>query len=202
MSLRINIEKILESPESIFKEILTKLIAKNITDAKKELSSQYRGVDTVLFDAINLLLTDLKNEEGYISRLLYRLFKIEIKRNVRREQLIILGSQLKAHYRDIKKDIYRLKLYIYNITSTIKNLERLKKAFKDKNMFIFEQSMLEKSNYYIGRINSKIKELEYYKSSLEDKLKIVEKDEKSHKTLFKKIPRYYELNEEIYLQLN
>jgi hypothetical protein len=201
MSLRINIEKILQSPESIFKEILIKLTDKNINDAKNELATEYMGVDAILFDAINLVLTDLRNEEGYISRLLYRMFKIEIKRNIRREQLIILGSQLKAQYKEIKKDIYRVKLHIYNITSTIKNLQRLKKAFKDTSMFILEETMLEKSNYYIGRLLYKIKELEKYQSSLEKKLEILERDEKSYKILFKKIPRYYELSEEIYLQL-
>ncbi len=201
MSLRINIEKILQSPKNIFKEILTKLTGKNISDAKKELNIQYKGIDIILFDAINLVLSDLKNEEGYISRLLYRMFKIEIKRNIRREQLIILGSQLKVQHRNIKKDIYRVKLYIYNISSTIKNLQRLEKAFKDKNKFIFEQNMLDKSNYYLGCIIAKIKELEYLQDSLEDSLNILDAKEKKYNRLFKKIPRYYELNEEVYLQL-
>jgi len=202
MSLRINIENILQSPENIFKEILTKLTDKHIIDVKKELRVKYRGVDTTLFDAINLVLTDLKNEEGYISRLLYSMFKIEIKRNIRREQLIILGSQLKAQHRNIKKDIYRVKLYMYNLLSTIKNLQRLESAFEEKNMFIFEQGMLDKSNYYLGRIVAKIKELDNYQNSLEDNLNKLESKEKSYKTLLKKIPRYYELNEEVYLQLN
>ncbi len=201
MSLRINIEKILQSPENIFKEILTKLTNKTISDAKKELNSKYKELDTILFDAINLVLTDLKNEESYISRLLYRMFKIEIKRNIRREQLIILGSQLKSQHRDIKKDIYRVKLFLYNISSTIKNLKRLEEAFKDKNKSIFELNMLDKSNYYLGRITAKIKELERLQDPLEDSLNILEAKEKKYNSLFKKIPRYYELNEEVYLQL-
>ena len=200
--MRINIENILQSPENIFKEILQKLTDKNIDDAKKELKFKYSNIDTILFDAINLILSDLKNEEGYISRLLYRLFKIEITRNVRREQLIILGSQLKAQHKVIKKDIYRVKLYMYNLLSTIKNLQRLESAFEEKNMFIFEQGMLDKSNYYLGRIVAKIKELDNYQNSLEDNLNKLESKEKSYKTLLKKIPRYYELNEEVYLQLN
>ncbi len=201
MSLRINIEKILQSPENIFKEILTKLTNKTISDAKKELNSKYKELDTILFDAINLVLTDLKNEESYISRFLYRMFKIEIKRNIRREQLIILGSQLKSQHRDIKKDIYRVKLFLYNISSTIKNLKRLEEAFKDKNKSIFELNMLDKSNYYLGRITAKIKELERLQDPLEDSLNILEAKEKKYNSLFKKIPRYYELNEEVYLQL-
>jgi hypothetical protein len=97
--------------------------------------------------------------------------------------------------------MYRVKLYIYNISLTIKNLKRLRDAFEDKNVFIFNTEVLDKSNYYIGRINSKIKELESYQCSLEDNLERIEYNDKKYKTLFKKIPRYYELNEEIYLQL-
>ncbi len=201
MSIRINIENILNSPEHLFKEILIKLTQKNIDDAKKELSIKNREIDTILFDAIKLVLSDLKNEESYISRLLYRLFKIEFTRNIRREQLIILGSQLKSQNIELQKDIYRIKLYIYNITLTLKNLQRLDKAFNEKNSSIFEQEMLNKSRYYLDRIHYKYRELDKYKDRLEDKLNIVEALERKYRTLLRKIPRYYELNEEIYLQL-
>ena len=199
--MRINIENILNSPEHLFKEILIKLTQKNIDDAKKELSIKTREIDIILFDAIKLVLSDLRNEESYISRLLYRLFKIEFTRNIRREQLIILGSQLKSQDIELQKDIYRIKLYIYNITLTLKNLQRLDRAFSEKNSSIFEQDMLNKSRYYLDRINHKYRELDKYKDRLEDKLNIVEAIEKQYITLLKKIPRYYELNEEIYLQL-
>ncbi len=201
MSMRINIENILNSPEHLFKEILIKLTQKNIEDAKKELSIKNREIDTVLFDAIKLVLSDLKNEESYISRLLYSLFKIEFTRNIRREQLIILGSQLKSQHTKLRKDIYRINTYIHNIKITLKNLQRLDKAFREKNTSIFEQDMLNKSRYYLDRINHKYIELDKYKDRLEDKLNIVEAIEKKYRTLLKKIPRYYELNEQIYLQL-
>ena len=201
MSMRINIENILNSPEHLFKEILIKLTQKNIDDAKKELSIKNRGIDTILFDAIKLVLSDLKNEESYISRLLYRLFKIEFTRNIRREQLIILGSQLKSQHTKLKKDIYRINVYLYNIKITLKNLKRLNNAFSEKNTSIFEQEMLNKSRYYLDRINHKYRELDRYKDRLEDKLNRVEAVEKKYRTLLKRIPRYYELNEEIYLQL-
>ncbi len=199
--MRINIENILNSPEHLFKEILIKLTQQNIENAKKELSIKNREIDTVLFDAIKLVLSDLRNEESYISRLLYRLFKIEFTRNIRREQLIILGSQLKSQDIELKKDIYRIKLYIHNISLTLKNLKRLDKAFREKNTSIFEQDMLNKSRYYLDRINHKYRELDKYKDRLEDKLNIVEAVEKKYRTLLKRIPRYYELNEQIYLQL-
>ncbi len=201
MSMRINIENILNSPEHLFREILIKLTQKNIEDAKKELSIKNREIDTVLFDAIKLVLSDLKNEESYISRLLYSLFKIEFTRNIRREQLIILGSQLKSQHTKLRKDIYRINIYIHNIKITLKNLQRLDKAFREKNTSIFEQDMLNKSRYYLDRINHKYIELDKYKDRLEDKLNIVEAIEKKYRTLLRKIPRYYELNEQIYLQL-
>ncbi len=201
MSMRINIENILNSPEHLFREILIKLTQKNIEDAKKELSIKNREIDTVLFDAIKLVLSDLKNKESYISRLLYSLFKIEFTRNIRREQLIILGSQLKSQHTKLRKDIYRINIYIHNIKITLKNLQRLDKAFREKNTSIFEQDMLNKSRYYLDRINHKYIELDKYKDRLEDKLNIVEAIEKKYRTLLRKIPRYYELNEQIYLQL-
>jgi len=200
MSMRINIEKILQSPESIFKDILQKLTERDIKDAKDELKFKYPEIDTVLFDAIKLILSDLKNEENYINRLLYRIFKIEVRRNIRREQLIILGSQLKAQQKDIKRDMYRVKIYIDNISSTLKNLERLRTAFKDKSMFLVDEDLKDKSIYYIGRIEYKIRELKNYKKSLEESLNSLQLKEKKYSSLLKQIPRYYEINEEIYLQ--
>jgi hypothetical protein len=201
MSIRINIENILKSPNNIFFEIIKTLTKKNIFDCKKELEQKKNEIDTVLYDAINLVLSDLNNEVGYINRLLYRLFKFEIKKNIRREQLIILGSQLKSQHTILKKDIYRVKLLAESLYSTLKNLKRLQNAFQDKNRFIINQNMIKKSELYINKIEIKVLELEEYHDMLRDKLRVLQTNEKIISKLFKKIPRYYELREEIYLQL-
>jgi len=201
MSIRINIENILKSPEATFLEIITRLTKKNISDAKKELELQNSKIDTVLLDAITLVLSNLNNEVGYINRLLYRIFKFEIKKNIRREQLIILGSQLKAQHSVLKKDIYIVESQIESINSTLKNLKRLQKAFQDKNKFIFNQDILNKSQFYINQIDIKILKLKEYQDSLQDKQSILNTNDRMINKLFKRIPRYHELREEIYLQL-
>jgi len=184
-----------------FYEIIKTLTQKNISDCQKELNRKNCEIDTVLYDAITLVLSDLNNEVGYINRLLYRFFKFEIKKNVRREQLIILGSQLKYQHSIFKKDIYRVKVLIESMNSALKNLRRLQNAFQDKNMFIINQDMLKKSQFYINQINIKILELEEYQNSLRDKLSLLQTNERMIIKLFRKIPRYYELVEETYLQL-
>jgi len=201
MSMRINIENILKSQDDIFDGLIRKLTDNNIKESIRELELKEAEVDTVLFDAINLILRDIRDEESYISRLLYQIFKFEIKKNIRREQLIILGSQLKSQHITLKKDIYRINSSIANINSTEKNLERLRKAFMDKNMFIFDQGILQKSQFYIKKLTTKSRELESYKLSLKNRANSLNCTEKSYHNLFKKIPRYHELQEDSYLFL-
>ena len=199
--MRINIENILKSQDDIFDGLIRKLTDNNIKESIRELELKEAEVDTVLFDAINLILRDIRDEESYISRLLYQIFKFEIKKNIRREQLIILGSQLKSQHITLKKDIYRINSSIANINSTEKNLERLRKAFMDKNMFIFDQGILQKSQFYIKKLTTKSRELESYKLSLKNRANSLNCTEKSYHNLFKKIPRYHELQEDSYLFL-
>jgi len=198
MSMRINIENILKSPEEIFYEIIKRLTDKESNTFEKELSFKNSDVDIVLFDAINLILSDLNNEEGYISRLLYRMFKFEVKKNVRRDQLLILGGQLKTQHTILHKDIKRVKNYIDSIPPILKNLQRLKKAFEDKNLFLLDKNIVMKSQSYIDVLVEKIENLTEYQGALADRLDILIANEKSYTTLFKKIPRYHELKEEPY----
>ena len=201
MSMRINIENILQSPPKIFFEIIEKLTISDISRTKKELALDNTKIDEVLFDAIEMVLRDLNNEEGYVSRLLYSLFKFEIRKNKRREQLIILGSQLKSQYTTLKKDIYRVKVNIGSISTTIKNLQRLQHAFDAKEMFLLNQKLVEKNRRYMDILDEKIAELNDYQNSLDDKLQKLYLKGDKYKKLFKKIPRYHELSEDIYLQL-
>ena len=199
--MRINIENILQSPQNIFLEIIDKLTKSTINTTKKELKFDNTQIDEVLIDAIEMVLRDLNNEEGYISRLLYSIFKFEIRRNKRREQLIILGSQLKSQYTTIQKDIYRIKSSINNISSTIKSLKRLQQAFEAKQMFLLNKKILNRCKLYISLLDKKIAKQNKYIVSLEEKLDKLYEKEKKYQNLFKKIPRYYELKEEIYLQI-
>jgi chaperonin cofactor prefoldin len=202
MSIRINIENILKSKDAVFLEIIKRLTEKSINDCKIVLERNNHGIDTVLFDAITLVLSDLNSEVGYINKLLYGIFEFEIKKNIRREQLIILGGQLKAQHSILKKDIYVIELQIETINSTIKNLRRLQIAFQDKNMFVIDDNILKKSQLYIEKIDIKIWKLKESKESLKNKSKLLKKNERTINTLFKKIPRYHKLREENCLYLS
>jgi len=201
MSMRINIENILKSPQKTFLDIIDKLTTSDIKHTKKELKIDNTQIDEVLVDAIEMVLRDLNNEEGYISRLLYSIFKFEIRKNKRREQLIILGSQLKSQYNELKKDIYRVKVNIGNISATIENLKRLQQAFDAKEMFLYNQKLLDKNRLYINILDKKIEQLYGYKEALDERLQRLYIKGEKYKKLFKKIPRYHELSEDIYLQL-
>ncbi|NOZ91396.1 MAG: hypothetical protein GXO60_08950 [Epsilonproteobacteria bacterium] len=199
--MRINIENILKSPQKTFLDIIDKLTTSDIKHTKKELKIDNTQIDEVLVDAIEMVLRDLNNEEGYISRLLYSIFKFEIRKNKRREQLIILGSQLKSQYNELKKDIYRVKVNIGNISATIENLKRLQQAFDAKEMFLYNQKLLDKNRLYINILDKKIEQLYGYKEALDERLQRLYIKGEKYKKLFKKIPRYHELSEDIYLQL-
>ncbi len=200
MSMRINIENILKSHKSVFQEILAKITQNNIDVAKQELQLNTK-LDTVLFDAINLTVEQLKKEEGLISRFLYHSFGIGKNKNKRREQLILLGSQLKTQYTQTNKTLLRAKHYHENLYSSLKNLSRLRKGFNDKIAFLPSTLLQERSHIYIQQIDAQINTVNEYQSTLDEKIKLLKYHMSEYERLFKKIPRYHELREEIYLEL-
>ena len=109
MPMRINIENILKSRKDVFYEMLNKLTQTNIDLAKTELEHDCCNIDEQLFDAIVLTLNKLHSEEDLISRFLYSSFGIERYKNKRREQLLILGKQLKSKYDETQQAITRIK---------------------------------------------------------------------------------------------
>ncbi len=200
MSMRINIENILKSNKSVFEEILNKLQAETVSNAKEELH-HIHTFDQILFDAIDLTLKLLQQEENFISRLLYRSFGLGKNRNKRREQLIILGSELKFQFskeKEHQKNIYQLK---ENLNSSLKNLKRLRKALKDKITFIASTLLQDRCYSYMQEIDKKIKEILKLQKELNHTGLNLEKDLKVYERQLKKIPRYHELQEERYLEL-
>lgn len=201
MSMRINIENILKSSEDIFQEIVKKLLDNNMELAQQELKATPHQFDTTLFNAIELTLKKLKYEEGIFSRFLYKLFGVGVKKNKRREQLLILGSQLKNQYSSVKYNREQVQHHTENLSSSLKNLKRLQEAFKDKNRFL-SSPLLERSQSYINQIEDKLESVKESQSELNNKLRLFQEIITEYKALFKKIPRYHELREETYLQLS
>ncbi|SFV56700.1 hypothetical protein MNB_SV-12-1753 [hydrothermal vent metagenome] len=180
---------------------MLKIIQKSDRDAKIELVRQYTEVDEILFEAIKAILKDLKVEEGVISQFLYRYFNIEIVKNKKREQLIILGTQLKTQYTRLRKEQNRVNIHILNLSLSLDNLKRLKEAFHNKRELILTDKEFNKSNAFIKKLNSKIDELSEYKNSLKQKYIKLNETEKVYKNLYKQIPRYYELQEDNFMNL-
>ncbi len=201
MGISFYVREILNGSEATFRRVLSTIIGKSIKNAKIELVRQYTTVDEVLFEAIKLILDDLKEEEGFISKLLYRYFNINIFKNKRREQLVILGSQFKTQYNRLRFEIYRVDKHIKNIVAIRENLVKLRDSFINKNRFLVSKYDINRSNFFIKKINIKVKELNDCISQLEHKYFILEDIDKIYSSLYKEIPRYSDLEEEKYLKL-
>jgi hypothetical protein len=201
MALESYVEDILKSPESIFRKILSKIIQQSDRDAKIELVRQHTEVDKILFLAINSILDDLKREEGIVSRLLYRYFNMELIKNKKREQLIILGIQLKTQYCKIIKEKKRVDIHILNLSLSLTNLKLLKDALVQNRESLLINQKINKSNAFIKKLELKIDKLDKYKNSLKQKYTKLNEIEKLYANLYKKIPRYHELQEENFVNL-
>ena len=195
------VNQILDSPAYVFDEIVSKLVGKNIENAKIELVRQTTDVDNVLFEAIKSIVEDLRAEEGLFSRFFYNVFGVELIKNKRREQLIVLGSQLKTKHSKVKSELFRIYRQTERLSLSITDLKRLEESFRGKNIYFQSEQTLNKSKFFITEIEEKIIMLKNYQSSLESKYNSVNDIEKVYDSLFKKIPRYQELEEESYLHL-
>jgi hypothetical protein len=201
MAIEQYVKQILDSPAYLFDEIIGKIIGKNIDNAKIELIRYTTNVDNVLFDAIKSILIDLEEEENFISRFLYSLFGLELRRNKRREQLILLGGQLKTQHNKVKSELFRVYRQSERLSLSIIDLKRLRDSFYSKSLSFESAQMLNKSTFYINEIEAQLRVLDEYKLSLELKHNNIKDVELLYASLLRKIPRYHELQEERYLRM-
>jgi len=201
MSIDEYVNQILDSPAYLFDDIISKLIGKNIQNAKIELLRNITDIDDILFEAIKSILEDLRVEEGVVSRFFYNAFGIELRKNKRREQLIILGSQLKTQHSKVKSELFRIYRQKERLSLSIIDLKRLESSFQKKKIYSESQQVLNKANFFLLEIEVQIKVLKEYKYSLELKHNSLVNIEKLYNNLFKKIPRYHELQEDSTFQL-
>ncbi|MCK5853926.1 MAG: hypothetical protein KAG56_01805 [Sulfurovaceae bacterium] len=200
MSISINIGNILNSSTETFHEILDTLQKRNIEFSKKELMVKHE-FDSTLINAILLTLEMLKEEEGVISRLVYSSFGIGKNKNKRREQLIILGSQLKSQLSDREKSMRKIRHYKENLHSSKKNLTRLHKAFKDKIPFLNSYTLQNRAINYMRETNRNIETIKTYQDELEIRANHINNSIGEYRKVLRQIPRYHELREEVYVQL-
>jgi len=196
MALDTYVDQILDSPAYIFDDIIEKLIGKNIYNAKIELKRYPADVDDVLFEAIKSILKDLRTEEGWLSRFVYHKFGLELRKNKRREQLILLGTQLKTQHLKVKSELFRIYRNSERLRLSILDLKRLEEGFTRKNIYFQNEKTLNKSKFFMKEIEESINDLKKYQISLESKHSNLLDVEKVYRTLFLKIPRYRELQEE------
>jgi len=201
MAIEQYVKQILDSPAYLFDEIIRKIIGKNVDNAKIELIRYTTNVDNILFDAIKSILVDLQEEEGVVSRFIYNLFGLELRRNKRREQLVLLGGQLKTQHNKVKAELFRVYRHSERLSLSIVDLKRLRESFLRKSRTFESIQMLNKSNFYINEIEAQLNVLDEYKLSLELKHNNLKDIEQLYTMLLQKIPRYQELQEERYLRM-
>jgi len=190
-----NIDKILNSTNDVFYEIVEKIELNNITNAQKELQEEH-GLNTVLIDAIEFSLTKLKSEENLLSQMLYSTFGIGKAKNQRREQLVSLGGQLKGQISQFERDRNRIKFHYDNVVSTLQNLTTLSEDFGRKMHFVINENKEKRCQLYLKELYLKMDISNACQKELSLKSIYLESCLFKYKELLKKIPRHHELKED------
>ena len=195
MSLSMNIDRLLNSNEEVFENILKKLFMENLSNSKKELASRYK-FNKELYEAIEYTLQKLKKEEGLIGRFLYSSFGVGKKKNKRRKHLILLGTQLKTELENLEKNMQEVKFYYKNSVTSSVALTKLSESFGKKVYTIEDDDLADKCNRYLRKIYLITDEVNRSKKELDLKSIFLEGSLDKYRGLLKKIPRYHELKDE------
>ena len=195
MSMHIKIDKILNSTNDVFYEIVEKIELNHISDAKKELEKQ-QHLNTELIDAIEFSLSRLKSEENLLSQILYNSFGIGKTKNRRREQLIVLGSQLKGQITQFERDQKRVNFHYENVVATLKNLTKLSQGFGRKMNFLVNEKLQKRAQSYLKELYLKMDIANTCQKELSLKSIYLESCLFKYKEVLKKIPRHHEIKEE------
>ncbi len=195
MSSKINIDRILNSNKEVFDEILSKLENSIIINSKKELNNNY-DFKQELYEATAFTIRELNEEEGIISKFLYRSFGMGREKNPRREQLIVLGGQLKLELNNIKREKYKINFHLKNIFMLLDNLEQFIDMFREKERFLKKSRIRKRRDEYLKEIYRKIDEVEECKKELNIKNIYLESCYSKYNKLLQQIPRYQEISED------
>jgi len=191
-----NIDKILNNSDNdIFYEIIEKIELGNLSDARQELSIPYT-LDRVLIDAIEFTLKKLKKEESFFSQIIYKSFGIGKEKNKRREQLILLGAQLKSEISQIERDRHRIQFFADNLYGYLQNLSLLSEALGKKKPLLPSESLEIRCQNYLKELYIKMDESNSYYDALNMKGIYLESCIYKYREVLKKIPRYRTIEEE------
>jgi len=189
------IDKILNSNTDVFYEIIEKMELKNLSDVRQELSNTY-NLDKVLIDAIEFTLKKLRKEESFFSQVLYSSFGIGKEKNKRREQLILLGAQLKSEISKLERDRRRIQFFADNVYGYLQNLSLLSEALGKKKPLLQTESLENRCQSYLKDLYKKMDETNGYHDALTTKGIYLESCLYKYKELFRQIPRYQTIKEE------
>ena len=195
MSSKINIDRILNSNRDVFDEILSKLENTVVANAKRELGNNY-DFNQELYEATAFTLRELDEEEGFISKFLYRSFGVGKENNPRREQLIILGGQLKLEINNLKREKYKINFHLKNVFTLLANLERLADMFGRKKHLLRNSVIQKGAQEYLREAYVKIDEVEQCKKELNVKIIYLESCHSKYDRLLQQIPRHQEIAED------
>jgi hypothetical protein len=193
VSLSINIDKLLETDEAVFENIVKRLFVENLNSSKKELEEKYK-FNHKLYDAIEFTLKKLKEEESLISRVLYKSFGVGKKKNKRRRELILLGTKFKYEIDMLRKNIQKIDSYNKSCLSSIEALTELSQLFGKKVYTIEEDELADRCNRYLRKVYIATDRVDRVKRELELKSIFLESTLDKYRKLFYKIPRYHELD--------
>jgi hypothetical protein len=194
-----NIDKLLNTDEAVFKNILKKIFVENLRNANKELAQEYK-FNHKLYEAIDFTLLKLKQEETLVSRILYNSFGVGKKKNKRRKQLILLGTQLKTEIGKLERDIKRVTGYHENSLESMEALTRFSDAFGRKLHLLSDDAKRKKCSNYLQKIDLVIDEVNKSTKALDNRSLLLESSLDKYRGLLKRIPRYRELSDNKYLE--
>ncbi|HHD75413.1 MAG TPA: hypothetical protein ENK82_06020 [Campylobacterales bacterium] len=199
MSANLDIDTILKNDEKKFLILLDQIVLHNIEAAKKELN-EFDKFNKVLYETVEFTIQKHNEEEGILSKLFYRTFGIGKNSNKRREQLLMLGGNLKAHINQLKRDRKRVYYHYNNICSSDESLNILSQSFSEKVISLTDIKKRNLCNKYLKLIYTKIDEVDTFKKSLDMKDLYLESCISNYKRLLKRIPRNKEITEEKYIE--
>jgi len=194
-----NIDKLLNTDEAVFENILNKLFVTNLNNSDNELELKYK-FNHKLYEVIDFTLLKLKEEESILSRILYNSFGVGKKKNKRRKQLILLGTQLKTEIGKLDRDINRVQHYHKNSLTSVDALTRFSNGFGRKIHILEDDTLTDKCNLYLKRIYLVIDRVDKSTQELDKKSLLLESSADKYRGLLKRIPRYHELNDNKYLE--
>ncbi len=192
------IDKLLHSEERVFIELLEKIDNKIIENAQQELAIEYK-INSILFESIEFILQQLKEEEGFLSRILYKSFGVGREKNRKRGQLIFLGNQVLEEINQFERNRSKIKFHHKNVLLLLTNLEEFAEIVSKRSFFSSDKDIEKKAQNYLKQIYLKIDEANSYLQELHLRYIYIESCLYKYDNLLKKIPRNQELKRSNFL---